>query len=175
MNVTFHEDWFSETSQFVITKLASLVEHLEGRYVEIGAWEGRSTLTIANRIYPTFLDTVDTWEGSPGEESEPLAAERDVYKQFLANVAYGTKGNVDHHKMGWREYVRKDRTPVRFLFIDAEHSYQEVADNIHAFLPLMVDGGIVCGDDFMWEQVRRAATAVLGHLHVASNLWWVRI
>ena len=70
-----------------------------------------------------------------------LAAQRDVFAEFNQNVTDFCRGNVEVHRMGWREYFAQDRGPIRFLHIDAEHTYREVFDNIEAALPLMVAGG----------------------------------
>lgn len=171
----FHEDWFGPASQRVLASLVETTEKIPGRVVEVGSWEGRSTIALANAIAPDFVDAVDTWAGSPGEISADLAAHRDVFATFTANIAEATEGNVDAYRMGWRDYLAEDRSPVRFLFIDAEHTYEEVRDTIAGFLPLMAEGGIVCGDDVHHPPVRRAVLEAFGDACVDATLWWVRL
>ena len=69
----------------------------------------------------------------PTPTAEKLAAERDVYATWRANVDAATKGNVVEHRMGWREFVPTINEPVALVFIDAEHTYREVHDAIHTF------------------------------------------
>lgn len=57
----FREEWFGVASQQALVKLARRTAHLEGRVVEIGSWEGRSTVALANAVWPTTVDAVDTW------------------------------------------------------------------------------------------------------------------
>lgn len=144
----------------------------EGRIVEVGCWEGRSTIALARTAHPLTVHAVDTWMGSPGEPSEALAAERDVYATFLENVAQHTLGNVVAHRTDWRAYFAADRSPLRFLHIDAEHSYQAVRDNIEAALPLLEPGGVICGDDRHHEPVARAVIDVFGKYAFDASLWW---
>lgn len=175
MTDPFGEEWFSETSQTALRFLFDKVRHLEGDVVEIGSWTGRSTCSLANDIHPAVLHAVDTWQGSPGEISAELAQERDVFAQFQRNVAAFTKGNVEVHRMGWRDYFAANQQPVRFCFIDAEHSYREVFDNIAAVRPLMVTGGIVCGDDNHHPPVQHAVVDQFGNAFLTASLWWVQI
>jgi predicted O-methyltransferase YrrM len=154
MNYT--EDWFGIDSCNALAKLTHRIAEVEGIIVEIGAWEGRSTVALAKAAWPRRVNSVDTWAGSPGEISAELAAERDVYQTWRANVDAGTDGNVNEYRMGWRDYLPTVKQPVALAFIDAEHTYTEVRDNIAALLPLMAPGGIICGDDAHHPPVQQA-------------------
>lgn len=158
----FDEDWFGAASCKAIQHLVSQTRGLDGRVVEVGSWQGKSTIHIAQGCYPEPVHAVDTWDGSPGEISADLAGERDVFAEFTENIAELTRGNVETHQMGWREYFAEDRGPVRFIHIDAEHTYREVFDNIAEVLPLMVAGGIVCGDDVHHPPIVQAVTEHFG-------------
>jgi predicted O-methyltransferase YrrM len=169
--MTFTEDWFGDESQEVLAGLVKSVASIDGQIIEIGAWEGRSTLAMANAAWPRVIDTVDTWEGSPNEPSEELAAQRDVHATWVDNVKEGTKGNVIEHRMGWREFVPTE--PVALVFIDAEHTYKEVFDAITAFLPHMAPGGIICGDDWHHPPIQQAIGDVLDphRVKLGATVW----
>ena len=174
MTDPFGEAWFPPASQKALGDLYDRTAGLEGDVVEVGCWTGRSTVALANACYPSVVHAVDTWNGSPGEISHDLAAERDVFSEFLSNIGRFTTGNVVPHVMGWREYLPTSG-PIRFLHIDAEHSYVEVKDNIEAALPLMVPGGVICGDDQHHPPVQRAVIDTLGDANVVATLWWVQV
>ena len=175
MSTGFRENWFDEHSQAALTELVREVNQVEGLLVEIGSWEGRSTVAIANAT-DREVHAVDTWEGSYGEISADLAAQRDVHATFIANVTGLTKGNVVPHRMGWREYVPTIEGPVALAFIDAEHSYREVHDNIRALLPKMAPGGIICGDDNHHPPVQQAVVDIFGgDVTVKASLWIHRV
>lgn len=171
--MTFTEEWFGPESQKALAALYGLVRDLDGDVVEVGCWEGRSTIALANAAHPAVVHAVDTWEGSPGEISWDLAHERDVAYRFAQNIEDHTAGNVQAHRMGWRDYFTANRTPVKFIHIDAEHTYREVRDNIEAVLPLLVPGGVVCGDDNHHPPVQQAVIDTLGpDTRVTASLWW---
>lgn len=172
----FHEQWFDQPSQDALSGLVADVVDVDGLLVEFGAWEGRSTCVMANAAHPRPVQSVDTWRGSPGEVSAELAEKRDVFAQWLANVSFYTRGNVRAHRMGWRNYMHTIRgEQVALAFIDAEHSYTEVHDNIVALLPHMAPGGIICGDDNHHPPVRQAVSDTLGPFEVQATLWIVRL
>jgi len=169
--MTFTENWFCQQSQDRLAELA--VTAPGGMMIEIGSWEGRSTVALAKAVWPRIVHAVDTWNGSPGEISQELAAERDVFAAFTENIAELTAGNVEAHRMGWREYLPTVTLPVGFAFIDAEHTYQEVHDNIHTLLPLMAPGGIICGDDQHHPPVRQALTECFDphDVEIMATVW----
>ena len=171
--MTFTEEWFSQFSQDVLAGLVRSVAEVPGLIVEIGAWEGRSTVAMANAAHPRLVHTVDTWAGSPGEISADLAARRDVFATWKANVAELTAGNVIAHQCGWRDFVPTITEPVALAFIDAEHTYTEVRDNVLALLPHIAPGGILCGDDQHHPPIRQALTELLSADDVNCNasLW----
>jgi predicted O-methyltransferase YrrM len=170
----FHEEWFHPLSCDVLESLAKQVQCLSGAVVEVGSWEGRSTIVLANAVWPLNVRAVDTWQGSPGEISQQLAAERDVFAQFQRNIVAATRGNVWPYRMGWRDYFATYPDPVKLCFIDATHTYEEVRDNILAVLPLMVSGGVICGDDVMHPPVHQAVADTLdaNDVNVEASLWF---
>jgi predicted O-methyltransferase YrrM len=171
MRAKFTEEWFSDDSCLVLGNLYRSVKDLSGAVIEVGCWQGRSTCALANAAHPEIVHAVDTWVGSPGEISADLAAGRDVFAEFNHNVKVLTHGNVETHRMGWREFFDGYTSRVKFIHIDAEHTYSEVSENIEAVLPLMVPCGVICGDDAHHEPVRQAVLDTLGDGFVSASLW----
>lgn len=172
----FGEQWFSEDSQKALVDLYERTAGIDGRIIEVGCWTGRSTVALANACKPNVVHAVDTWQGSHGEISASLAAERDVYAQFHRNIFTMTAGNVVPWRMDWRLYFTRHRTPIRFLHIDACHSYREVFDNIEAAKPFMASGSIMCGDDVHHPPVQQAVMdSFPAAAFVLASLWWVQL
>lgn len=169
---TFTENWFGSSNCQLLTELVLQVADIPGRIIEIGSWEGRSTITLATAAPHREVHAVDTWRGSPSDISLKLAAERDVYATWRNNIDYATQGNVVEHRMDWREYVTVDDSPVALLFVDAEHTYDEVTATLRAFLPLMSPGGIICGDDKQIPGVWLAASEQLTDVQATHTMWW---
>ena len=67
------------------------------------------------------------------------------------------------------------------VFIDGDHSYDAVVDDIEAWEPKVRPGGVLGGHDFAvnFEGVIRAVTEWVARehpdkvLHLAADCWWV--
>lgn len=182
----FDECWISEDQLTALAFLAASTNNLHGEAIEIGAWQGRSAIPVANAVYPGILHAVDSWTGSDDPEavaadqalSREFVSSRDNYGIFLGNIAEGTRGNICVHKMDWREFAHQWTGSVRFLHIDATHTAREVSDNIAAFLPFATAGAIFAGDDYS----RKYPGVIEGvHQHFPDvrtgpdALWWATI
>lgn len=165
MQPYFTEQWFGPE------KISRLLEALNssvgaGSIVEVGSWEGRSTIAIANQCFPEPVHSIDHWQGDIGNpKMAALAASRNVYATFVNNMNIATKGNYVVHKMSWRDVDWNALAPIKFLFIDGDHTVREVFDNISVALPLMCKGGVIAGDDYSFAEVRQAVKAILGKVN----------
>jgi hypothetical protein len=178
----FTEEWMSQGQLDVLAALAQSTGYLDGAAIEIGTWQGRSAIPIANAIRPRVLHVVDHWQGddpeglAQGLGIDPELVKRDNYGIFKANIAEGTDGNVQVWKMDWREFAAKWDQPIRFLHLDASHTRQEVADNITALLPYAVPGAIFAGDDWNWPTVEAGVRQAFPGRAISeqfNKLWWV--
>ena len=65
---------------------------------------------------------------------------------------------------------------AEFIYIDASHEYVKVFNDIVAWNKHLKPGGVMCGDDWLWESVRTAVVQVaeiLGKkVHSVNNFWW---
>jgi predicted O-methyltransferase YrrM len=169
MTAVFVENWFTDTSCATLAELVRQVEDIPGRIVELGSWEGRSTLAIADAT-DRPVDAVDTWRGarSDGYQQKQVKV-RDVFAAWSANLA--GHPHVTPYRMDWRRYTSTVDGDVALVFIDADHTYDEVTAQIGAFLPLMSPGGIICGDDYPMVQVWTAVRDRLGTVSVEGPVW----
>lgn len=192
--MTFHESWYSDSQCSKLAELAQIAP--QGAIVEIGCWEGKSTIALANAVYPRIVHAVDHWEGNKEEGADHpsviIARERDVYATFCENVSTQTKGNVVAHRMSWQTFVsaytETNLLPeyIAFLHVDASHDYQSVIQTLRAWYPFTVKGAIFCGDDFLTADasradlnggVERAVREFAAEIGVTvqsdHNLWWI--
>jgi hypothetical protein len=177
----FDEMWIGQDQVIQTAALAQSTGHLAGEAIEIGAWQGLSTISITTAIAPSVLHVVDHWQGDPPEvmaaglgiRAESL--ERDNYGIFLANMAECTAGNFQVHKMDYHEFLADWSEPVRFLHLDDGHQADDVECQLTALRKHAVPGAIFCGDDWDWETVREGILRVLPQEAInlgAGKLWW---
>jgi len=186
-NAMFHEDWYPPDQLMRLAGLCESVRPLHGAVMEIGCWEGRSTVAMAHACHPEVVLAIDTWRGNEDENTSHgtvyIARTRDVYGQFLQNIAALTGGNVRPVRQDCHDFLKEWREPVKLAHIDGSHDYQSVRRTLDALLPWMVPGGILCGDDFLTAcasrrdldgGVERAVREALPAFQTSSNLWWCR-
>lgn len=180
----FNEDWYTAEQAAYVGWLAQQAPQ-DGAIVEIGCWEGRSTVCIAQSVAPRLVIAVDHFEGNTDEgDSHPAteaAQERDVADTFNCNMTMLTS-DVRLYPYDWRKWLDYWKyTPntwtkdgkIAFLHLDAAHDYDSVADCLRAVLPFLVPGAILCGDDLYADGVYRAVHDVLGDdvKDVGGRLW----
>jgi predicted O-methyltransferase YrrM len=187
----FNDDWYSEEQCKNLSSLVKRITSLNGSIIENGCWEGKSTICIANACYPEILICNDTWLGNVAEGqasgikhiTQVILETRDVYKIFLENMNNNTNKNFTIVKEDCISWLKTFNDSIKFIHIDASHDYESVSETIRLVLPNMVNGGIICGDDFINANIGRtdlnggvekAVRELLPGFQTNGNLWyWV--
>src|SRR5262249_34762617 len=137
-----------------------------GTVVEIGSYMGRSTCWLASgslRAGREKVVAVDHFKGSPEHqaggrnESCVVVPEGSTFAHFQQNLQ---RLSLLHHvvpRVGSSEdAARTWNQPVRLLFIDADHSYEESRKDFLLWAPFIVPAGLVCFHDIeVWPGVTR--------------------
>lgn len=113
---------------------------------EIGVQEGGYTQILLERIPGLKLYGVDLWELYPGYRD---FREYDILKSYETAKTKTKDYNCELIK-GWsHEVVNKfEDNSLDFVFIDANHAYQYVVQDIANWSKKVRPGGIVYGHDF---------------------------
>ena len=139
--------------------------------IEIGTWKGQSAATLGTYLkklgHPHHLFCVDTFMGSPGE------GEHDQMIDMVNGVPFIKLQFMHNMKsLGLSEFVspvaltsadafklfRKKGVSFDYVYIDADHSYESVRNDIAMWWQLTNPGGILLGHDYIpgWPGVIRA-------------------
>ena len=181
----FNENWLSDSHLKDLLETVRKVKHLRGKLIEIGSWEGKSAVAIANECWPENLDAVDTWKGSiaesPNHDTVIFASQRDIFGIFKDNIKSLTKGNVTSYEQDCFVYLSALKEPVKFCNTDASHDYKSVKRTIEMLLPKLVNNAILCGDDYCTANINRKdldggvqrAVIEMCPFHVAKGNFWV--
>lgn len=155
--------------------------------IEIGSWHGKSTRAIGDNVKGAVI-AVDHWNGSEAEtgthhSSAKLMNGDHAYDEFMRNnidLVLGSKvfpirmGSINAAKLLQDKGIVAD-----MVFIDAGHTYDEVIKDINAWLPLVKEGGILCGHDYIqvdFMQVYEAVNDTLGFVeHIDNTSIWKHI
>jgi len=166
---TFTQNWCNDAIRDAIMRLAAETVGLPGANIEIGCFEGRSTVALANALHPEELIAIDPWIPVDYAHREiELYSENEIEKTFRHNVEVGTEGNVIIRKMGWEEGLEGWTDPIKFLYLDGPHSYQDVQHQLNVINPMMADKSILCGDDYADSQVKAAVNDFFGVQNIVA-------
>ncbi len=126
--------------------------------VEIGCYFGKSTCFMAELIKAAGkkikFDAIDTFKGTP---SEPALWQKIVkqhggsfYGVFINNVLMADVVDYVNPIIGESAAMSKkyEDKSLDFAFIDADHAYECVKNDINAWLPKIKDDGIIAGHDY---------------------------
>lgn len=141
---------------------------------EIGSWKGRSTHALLSG--GAQITAIDTWKGSEftGDDTNWMAKKEDILATFKKNVKGFKNLKIDVNKSLDAAKNYKDGE-FEAVFIDAGHRYEDVLEDIEAWLPKATK--FICGHDYkpdVWMGVIKAVDEVFGKPDgVEDSIWWV--
>lgn len=184
--------WTNPAKEKRYKQLASEIKN--GVIVEIGVFGGASVLPIAdictangNKIYG-----IDPWEkiALPNGKKMPrdelkslrngLKENRLRLKGIINDLSYGKTLELIHGFSSDLSIVNlfEDKS-IDLVYIDGDHSYEAVKKDIELWLPKVKDGGLLSGDDFQWEGVKKAVHEFCQNssrkLLAKKPIWEVRV
>lgn len=164
-NESFGEDWFTyqELYKAMVEKFPS-----GSHFVEIGCWKGKSTAFMGVEIHNSGknikFDAIDTFKGSDEHQQLDIIVNNKLYDLFISNI------NPVSHIINpivmpsvEASKIYDDRS-LDFVFIDGDHQFESVKNDIQCWLPKIKKGGVLAGHDYTcwWESVTAAVTYVFG-------------
>lgn len=139
----------------------AVIKHIESLYknktfdllVEIGVYKGESTLELLNNANIKRYVGIDPYE-------QYQEYEHDDTNQYTTDQLYNT---VKEKFKGFKqlELIRKYSSDavdmfkdnsIDFLFVDGNHSYKYVLEDLEKYYPKVKKGGIISGDDFFFRE-----------------------
>lgn len=159
--------------------------------IQIGAWHGKSSRAISDNMRESSkLIDVDSYNGSSGEpDQHATAKEREgdhCYQWYLDNqFEHIMQGKVIPLRMlshNAAHTLAHRGVKADMIFIDGDHSAGGIKTDVEAWLPLLKDGGLLCGHDYYkenegpwWVHVRQYVEAEFPNVEKsATSIWHVR-
>jgi hypothetical protein len=146
-----------------------------GRFVEVGVWCGKSACFMAELIKEKKLSVkffgVDNFLGEINATDQQEIVQKEggsIYNRFLHNMKEaGVLDYVTPLKMTSKEASELfDNKSLDFVFLDAEHLYEDVLEDLNLWWPKVKPEGILAGHDFNGIGVNRAVREFFGKLNL---------
>lgn len=127
--------------------------------IEVGVRDGRTTFYLLDHVADLTIIGIDT----------------NTHQFYTEQVErrYGPR----LRPMQGISYHVADEIPdasVDLVFIDADHSYEAVKQDIAKFAPKLRAHGILCGHDIDYPGVNRAVNEMIPHYDVGPNFVWIK-
>jgi len=148
-------DWFTNKIPVLIYFLDKYEFSNKINLLEIGSFEGRSSIFFLNYFKEKLLTNnimltcVDTWEGS-NEEFHKNINFNSVEKNFDSNTKiFGN--HIDKKKLTSYDFFKIDNKKLYdLIFIDGSHEFKDVLADAQSSFLLLNKNGIIIFDDFNW-------------------------
>jgi cephalosporin hydroxylase len=160
-------------------------------FVEVGSLWGRSVIYMGQackqfnkniKIY-----AVDYWDYrgvpelmTPGLDPSGLDYEKDgpdcLYDSYLKNLKdCGVDDIVTSLRLSSEDASKTfDDDSVDFIFIDANHTYESVMNDLKCWYKKIKPGKIISGHDYDWDGVRTAVNDFFGEGNISTyNTSWI--
>jgi hypothetical protein len=121
-----------------------------GKGVEIGVFKGEFSKNILNNWNGT-LYMVDVWRelGEEYEDSSNHKEHIDAYQQTMDNIkGFEDRGIMVRATSEIAANMFQDES-LDFIFIDANHAYDFVVEDINLWFPKLKKGGVFSGHDYI--------------------------
>ena len=137
-------------ARFLMTALA--LAPATGANVEIGSFKGRSTVGLAFVASKLGLGPVTAIDphSCPSPTDPRLVDQTSTYDDFLGNLTRaGVRDAVTPVQAFSGEIAKSWRDPIRFLWIDGDHSYEGARADVRDFVPFLVPGAVLAMHDVL--------------------------
>jgi len=160
--------WLHDGEATYLAQLVRDVARLEGSFLEVGSFHGRSTVAIGTEVKKlnSHLYCIDIWNKKLTEKEEaerkeiiegyrkmpaPIADKYfkgDSYFIFTENIKANGLDDTIIAIVGLSSTIRKAwKIPLRFIFIDGNHDYEYILEDC-LWRQFLVNSGIICFHDY---------------------------
>lgn len=152
----------------LIPKIQNLGSHVKG--LEIGVCRGENIVRFLDDC-PNIahIDAVDPFTAYDDPNGGMDQAMMDTFHALTVKNFSAYPGRVTLHRMRSVEFARS--IPDHFydyVFIDGDHSYAAVRDDIAAWYSKVKHGGLFCGHDVLVKDVQRAIVEFRDAHHITT-------
>ena len=125
---------------------------------EVGVWKGDFSAQLLDRIRPRTLHLIDPWSFQSDVPDawyggSAATSQRDmdkIYEGVRARFAKEIAGGVVEIHRGPSNTIGSELAPgsIDWVYLDGDHRYETVSEELVRYQKIVKPGGIVAGDDY---------------------------
>lgn len=153
--------WLSEDEAITLYELARGLPANSPVAVEIGSWQGKSSLVISKGLKgkgKPVLYCIDPFNGDAGASDRVIYSRalstmnKSLKEAFLDNMRRHGVLDVVHPLEGYSfDFVKDFKQQIDLLFIDGAHEFDAVLQDYEQWSPLLRPGGTIAFHDVVME------------------------
>lgn len=169
--------WFSDEDGKFYERAFQQFVPAYGKMIEIGTFLGRSLSYIGPKASDLHAEIycIDPW-GPADKETEFYYQAEDIAQRFYTWLKdQPWNKSVITVRARSRQAVRMFQPcSIDMVFIDGDHTYEAVRDDIKLYLPLLKPEGLIAGHDWGRPEVTKALTEIIGTPDGIKGLCWFK-
>ncbi len=125
-----------------------------GTILEIGSFKGKSTVGLASIARHYSLEpivAVDPFTAPSSTDPDLLGASSSFNDFQITIQSAGLGEHVEVHEVFSSDLAKTWNRPIRFLWVDGDHTYKGAKTDIDLFRPHLADGAIVAMHDALHD------------------------
>ena len=150
--------------------------------IEIGVEAGENSRNILRELNVNKIYLVDPWEEYDDYSESECERTQDKIEETLVRCKKNLRKYKDKtvYARGYSSDVYACLPRVDFIYIDGNHEYDYVLEDLENYYPLLKEGGIIAGHDICWQRGNAVIDAVRDFceknnliFHVCWEDWWI--
>lgn len=124
--------------------------------LEVGSFEGMSAVWMLENVLTHPQSHITCIDPFTGSEEHTDAEKAELFDRFSANVTNNFPDKVtvikDYSTQALANLALKDPKPrYDIIYIDGDHHAAQVYNDLILAWPLLMNGGILAMDDYLWD------------------------
>jgi len=150
----FTVNWFEKTGKKNFEKhLKFFLNEKNLQFLEIGAYEGQSTVWLLENIVVKTNSTIDVIDTFLGSIEHQEIKELDTLKQrFVENISL-YKQYVNIHEGRSQDVLCSIHKKFDFIYVDGSHQASDVIEDAVLAFRLLKVNGLIAFDDYKWNRI----------------------
>ena len=146
------------------------------KMIEIGSHMGESTMLFASTQLFSEVHALEPFDGNE-EFNYLFDYEWDyIESEFRINTRIHKDIITLHKDYSWKLVDKFEDNSMDLIYIDGEHTKEDVTRDLKLYLPKLKKGGIIAGHDYheVWPGVKDAVNKLVGgpEMVYEDTSWW---
>jgi predicted O-methyltransferase YrrM len=150
-------------------------ENIKGSMLEIGSYIGESTYIFLESKKFNSITCLDMWAAGY-DNNDSSSSKMDGVEEEFDSLAKTSNGIIKKVKNS-SEFITElfEDNSFDFIYIDGNHTYEWVKQDIQKSLPKLKSGGFIAGHDYNWSGVKAAIDETIGDVDCSfQDTSWIK-